>query len=46
MFILVDDLGYKSFFHNPEHVTPFVNTLARDEGVIVESTYTCKGQLS
>jgi len=33
-----DDLGYNSFFHNPDHQTPEVNRLAREEGVIIEST--------
>ena len=33
-----DDLGYNSFFHNPDHQTPEVNQLAREEGVIIEST--------
>ena len=40
VLLLVDDLGYNSFFHNPDHKTPFVNTLARDEGVILEGTCT------
>ena len=33
-----DDLGYNSFFHNPDHQTPEVNRLAREEGVIIESS--------
>ncbi len=40
VFLLVDDLGYNSFFHNPDHKTPSVNALARDEGVILEGTCT------
>ena len=42
VFLLVDDLGYNSFFHNSDHKTPSVNALARDEGVILEGTCTFK----
>lgn len=42
VFCLVDDLGYNGVgYHNPDVVTPTIDTLARD-GVVLDGFYTYK----
>lgn len=41
LVILVDDLGYNNVgFHNDQQISPEIDRLAQEEGVVLEALYT------